>query len=129
MNMSTVDAQVSGTAAQLLAAANQVLVQEGFQVANENTAAGVLSTAPRSMHLAPADANCGAFNGVNYLQDKRTSTTLAYDVAATPDHLHIVAKMSGTFLPGNDVQSVTLNCVSTGVLEQKLVQRIKAARR
>ncbi|HEX7381697.1 MAG TPA: hypothetical protein VF265_06020 [Nevskiaceae bacterium] len=128
-NTSTVDAQIAGTPSQLLAAANQVLVQSGFQIASANTSAGVLTTAPRSVRLTPADANCGASGGVNYLEDKRTSTTLAYDVTATDGHVHIVAKMDGTYLPGNNVQSVKLSCVSTGVLEQKLVQQIEAVRR
>jgi len=127
-NTSTVDAQIPGTPTQLLAAANQVLVQRGFQIANANTSAGILSTAPRPVSLTPADANCGAAGGVNYLDDKRTTMTLAYDVTATEGHIHVVAQMNGTYLPGNDVQSIKLNCVSSGVLEQKLVQQIEVAR-
>lgn len=115
---------IPGSQNALMAATKQALVTTGFQITGADDAAGTISTAPRAMHLTPAEANCGTTMGIDYLKDNRTSTMVAYGVVIKPNNVRVVATMSGTYLPGNDVQSITLTCVSRGVLESKLLSQI-----
>jgi hypothetical protein len=117
---------IPGSQSALMAATKQALVTSGFQITSADEAAGTISTASRAMRLTPAEANCGTTMGIDYLKDNRTSTTVAYGVVVKPNNVHVVATMSGTYLPGNDVQSITLTCVSRGVLENQLLGQIAA---
>ncbi len=117
---------IPGSPAKLMDAAKQALVADGFQITSADSTAGVLSTAPRPMRLTPFEADCGTTMGLNYLKDNRTSTTIAYGVVIKGSDVRVVATMSGTYLPGNDTQSITLTCVSKGVLEHKLLTQIAA---
>lgn len=120
---------IPASQAALTSAAKQALIADGFQITSADAAAGTISTAPRALRLTPADANCGTTMGIDYLKDNRTSTTVAYGVIVRPGNVRVIATMSGTYLPGNDVQSITLTCVSRGVLEHQLLDRIAAAAR
>jgi hypothetical protein len=115
---------IQGSQASLMAAATQALTVDGFDITSSDAAAGTISTAPRALHLTPADASCGTTMGLDYLKDNRTSTTVAYGVIVKPNSVRVVATMSGTYLPSNDVQSITLTCISRGVLEHKLLDQI-----
>jgi len=115
---------IPGSQSELMAATKQALVTSGFQITSADDAAGTISTAPRAMRLTPAEANCGTTMGIDYLRDNRTSTTVAYGVVVKPNDVRVVATISGTYLPGNDVQSITLTCVSRGVLENQLLTQI-----
>jgi len=118
---------ISGSQPALLRAAKQVLVSEGFQITNADETAGVISTAPRDMRLTPELADCGTTLGLDYLKDNRTSSKVGYGVLVLENRVTLKANMSATYLPGNDSQSITLTCVSRGVLENQLLAKISAA--
>lgn len=118
---------ISGSSTTLLRATKQVLISEGFQITNVDDSAGVISTAPRDMRLTPELADCGTTLGLDYLRDNRTSSKVGYGVIVTDGKVTIRAHMSATYLPGNDSQSITLTCVSKGMLEARLLSNIAAA--
>ena len=118
---------ISGTQAVLLRAAKQVLVSEGFQITNADETAGVISTAPRDVRLTPELADCGTTMGLDYLKDNRTSSKVGYGVLVSDNKVTLKANMSATYLPSNDTQSITLTCVSRGVLENQLLAKISSA--
>jgi hypothetical protein len=118
---------IPGSQPVLLRAAKQVLVSEGFQITNADEAAGVISTAPRDMRLTPEFADCGTTLGLDYLKDNRTSSKVGYGVLVSENRVTLKANMSATYLPANDSQSITLTCVSRGVVEGQLLAKISAA--
>lgn len=118
---------ISGSQLSLLRAAKQVLVSEGFQITNADETAGVISTAPRDLRLTPELADCGTTLGIDYLKDNRTSSKVGYGVLVSENKVTLKANMSATYLPANDSQSITLTCVSRGVLEGQLLAKISAA--
>ena len=118
---------ISGSQPVLLRAAKQVLVSEGFQITNSDETAGVVSTAPRDMRLTPELADCGTTLGLDYLKDNRTSSKVGYGVLVSENKVTLKANMSATYLPANDSQSITLTCVSRGVLEGQLLAKMAAA--
>lgn len=119
--------RIAGSPTVLLRAAKQVLVSEGFQITNADEAAGVISTSPRDMRLTPELADCGTTLGLDYLKDNRTSSKVGYGVLVSENKVTLKASMSATYLPANDSQSITLTCVSRGVLEGQLLDKIAAA--
>ena len=119
--------RIVGNPQALLRAAKQVLVSEGFQITSADETAGVVSTAPRDIRLTPELADCGTTLGLDYLKDNRTSSKLGYGVLVSENKVTLKASMSATYLPGNDSQSITLTCVSRGVLEGQLLDKIAAA--
>ena len=115
---------IPGSQSTLLRAAKQVLVTEGYQITNSDESAGVISTAPRDLRLTPELADCGTTMGLDYLKDNRTSAKVAYGVLAFDNKIKLKANMSANYLPGNDTQSITLSCVSRGILENDLLAKI-----
>ena len=118
---------ISGSVPVLLRAAKQVLVAEGFQITNADDSAGVISTALKDIRLTPDLADCGTTLGLDYLKDNRTSSKIGYGVIASENKVTLKASMTATYLPGNDSQSITLTCVSRGVLEDQMLNKIAVA--
>ena len=118
---------ISGSVPVLLRVAKQVLVAEGFQITNADDSAGVISTALKDIRLTPELADCGTTLGLDYLKDNRTSSKIGYGVIASENKVTIKASMTATYLPGNDSQSITLTCVSRGVLEDQMLNKIVVA--
>ena len=108
----------------LLSAAKQVLVMEGYQITNADESAGVISTGQKDMRLSPELANCGTTMGLDYLKDNRTSSKIGFGVIVSAGKVTLKANISATYLPGSDTQSITLTCVSTGVIEGGLLTKI-----
>ena len=90
-------------------------------------AARVISTAPRDVRLTPTEADCGTTMGIDYLKDNRTAVTVAYGALVTDGKVLIKATIAAKYLPGNNSQSITMRCVSKGVLEAALLAKIQAA--
>jgi hypothetical protein len=118
---------VKGSKADILQAAKQSLVIDGYQITSSDDSAGVISTAPRDLHVTPSQANCGTTMGLDYLKDKRTSTRVAFGVVASDGSLTVKANIQGEYKPGAVDQDITLTCVSRGVLEQGVIANITAA--
>ena len=105
----------------------QHLISEGFQITSADDTAGVISTASREIRLNPELADCGTTLGLDYLKDNRTSSKVSYGVLVSENKVTLKATMSATYLPGNASQSITLTCVSRGVLEDQVLKKIAEA--
>lgn len=119
--------RIVGSSNTLLKATKQVLVLEGFQITNSDESAGVISTAPKEMRLTPELADCGKTLGLDYLKDNRTSSKVGYGAIISENKVTLKVTMSATYLPANDSQSITLTCVSRGILENQLLNKIAVA--
>jgi len=112
---------LAGSRAALVAAARSVLLGRGFALARSNDQAGVLATRLKPVQLSGEQADCGTIDGKPAVSLQGTRTRLAYNVWADSHVITIQAVIDGK---GPDGKS--LNCVSTGKLEQRLYQRIAA---
>jgi hypothetical protein len=111
----------------ILRAAKQVLVSEGFQITNTDESAGIISTALRNFRLTPEQADCGTTMGIDYLKDNRTSSKLGYGILLSNGKLTIKANIESEYKPGAVDQDITLTCVSRGTLEPMLLDKIITA--
>jgi hypothetical protein len=118
---------VRGSKADILQAAKQALVVDGYQITNSDDSAGIISTAPTDLHVTPGQANCGTTMGIDYLKDKRTATRVSFGIVAGDGSLTVKANIQGEYKPGAVDQNITLTCVSRGVLEQALIAKITAS--
>ena len=112
---------------QIIRTAQRVLALEGVQVLSADTNVGIMSAGPWLPRLTPAHANCGTTMGIDYLKDNRTETTAMLTVIADDDKLTIKTSMSASYKPGAVDQDIKLTCVSRGVLERELADKIAAA--
>ena len=118
--------RIMGSSSTLFKTTKQILVLEGFQITNSDESAGVISTASKEMRLTPELADCGTTLGLDYLKDNRTSSKVGYGAIISENKVTLKVTMSATYLPANDSQSITLTCVSRGVLENQLLNKIAA---
>ena len=118
--------QVSGTKEQIFKAAQRALAINGEQIMSANSDSGVISTAARDLRLTPLLADCGTTMGIDYLKDNRTSTKVAYNILIDNGSLDVRTTLQGDYKVGDVTQNITLTCVSRGVLEQQMIQKIKA---
>ncbi|CAM0567008.1 MULTISPECIES: hypothetical protein [Acinetobacter] len=118
--------QVSATKDQIFKAAQRAVAINGEQIMSANADAGVISTAARDYRLTPDLADCGTTMGIDYLKDNRTSTKVAYNILIADNSLDVRTTLQGDYKVGDVTQNITLTCVSRGVLEQKMIQKIKA---
>jgi len=119
--------EIVASQADILRAAKQVLVTEGFQITNADESAGVISTAPRNFRITPEQADCGTTMGIDYLKDNRTSSKIGYGILASDGKLIVKANIESEYKPGAVDQNITLTCVSRGILEPTLLAKIAAA--
>jgi hypothetical protein len=108
----------------LIQASKQALIAEGFQITNADDSAGVISTAERTIRLKPEMADCGTTLGLDYLKDNRTASKIAYGVIINANKLTIKTNISAIYLPGDVSQSISMSCISRGVLENQLFDKI-----
>lgn len=121
-----VSAPTTAAANQIIATARKVLVSEGYQVLSADEASGTASSALRTLRLSPNEADCGTTMGLDYLKDNRTTTRVAYGIIAEPGRVSVAATIEGEYRPGSVSQDMALSCVSRGVLERALLDRIVA---
>ncbi|MGA2366180.1 MAG: hypothetical protein ABSG12_11905 [Steroidobacteraceae bacterium] len=112
--------------AEILAAARRNLVADGYQITSFDDTAGVVSTAPRDMHVTPDQADCGKTMGIDYLKDNRTTTRVAFGILAEDNHIEVRATIQGEYKPGAVTQNITLTCVSRGVIDRVMLREIEA---
>ncbi len=116
--------QHGSTQAEVLANAKRTLLLEGFQIQSSDDSAGFISTAPKNWRLTPEQASCGTTMGIDYLKDNRTKTEVAINVIADSANLTIRSNIQGEYKPGAVDQDITLSCVSRGVIERELANKI-----
>jgi len=105
-------------------AATRALVADGYKITRSDAVIGIISTAPHDLHLTPDQADCGSLSGKTLLLDNKTATKLAMNVTIGFHKLEVKSTIEGVYKPANE--AVTLSCMSKGVLEQEMVQKIKA---
>lgn len=110
----------------LFSAAQRALVVNGEQIMSANQDAGVISTAARDFRLTPTEADCGTTMGLDYLKDNRTSSKVAYNIVVDEGKVAVRTILQADYKIGAVTQNITLTCVSRGVLEQQMLQKIKA---
>ncbi|YCO59226.1 hypothetical protein ACL9Z5_002507 [Acinetobacter calcoaceticus] len=118
--------KVDASKDQIFKAAQRALAINGEQIMSANTDAGVISTASRDFRLTPELADCGTTMGIDYLKDNRTSTKIAYNILISDNSLDVRTTLQGDYKVGDVTQNITLTCVSRGILEQQMIQKIKA---
>lgn len=119
-----ISASVSASKEKIMAAAKKVLVLEGFQITSIDDDAGIISTAPKNLHVTPAQADCGTTMGLDYLKDKRTTTRVAFGVIAEDGRVTVKASIEGEYKPGAVDQNITLTCISRGNIERDMLSKI-----
>lgn len=110
----------------LFKAARRALVADGYQIASADEQSGTISTASKSLKVTPEQANCGTTLGIDYLKDNRTSTRVAYGLIVDDGRIQATSTIEGEYKPGAVDQNITLTCISRGVLEQSLLDKIRA---
>jgi hypothetical protein len=118
---------INASKSEILTAARQVLVSEGYQITSSDESSGTISTAMKNLRLSPDHADCGLTMGLDYLKDNRTSTKVGIGIIAIDGMVTIKANVEGEYKPGAIDQDITLTCVSKGLLEQSLYEKIKIA--
>lgn len=108
-------------------AARRALVLEGFQIQSFDGETGIISTSRKVVKLSPDDADCGSTMGINYLLDDRTKTEAALNVVVGERSVTISSIIEGEYLPGAAVYGRHLQCVSLGVLEERIAASILEA--
>jgi hypothetical protein len=107
-------------------AAKRALVANGYQITDADEPSGTISTAPRDLRLSPVNADCGTTLGLDYLLDNRTATRVAFGVIVGPGDIEVKATVQGDYRPGDPSQDITLTCVSKGLLENDMLNKIKS---
>lgn len=123
----TASATIPKSKSEILTAARQVIVSQGYQITAFDDRAGIISTAPRNVKIGVDEADCGSTMGINYLWDNRTTTRVGFGVIGSDGKLEVRANIEGEYRPGSAVQDLTLSCRSKGVLDRDMLQRIQTA--
>jgi hypothetical protein len=121
-------ASVHGSKSRLLDATVKTLVADGYQITAVDNAAGLVSTAARATPVTPAQADCGRVRGLLASADPLTyphpNTRVAFNILAEDHHIEVRSMIE------DHIDSATmpddLVCTSRGLLEQALLEEIKA---
>ncbi len=65
--------------------------------------------------------------GIDYLKDNRTSSKVSYGLVFADGTIAVRAILQSEYKPGDVAQNITLTCVSRGILEQRLLSRLRAS--
>lgn len=119
---------LQGSKMQILDAAVKTFVQHGYQITAVDNASGLISTAPQAMHVTPEQADCGKVKGLLASGDPLTypqpKTRVAFNILAEDNHIEVRSKIDDRLDPGS--AQTNLTCVSRGVLDQEMLNEIKA---
>lgn len=126
-NPTLFSSELKGTKTDLMKVARLVLISEGYQIASSDADSGTISTAPRNLRVTPDTADCGTTMGIDYLKDNRTSTRVSYGLIIDDGKLTVKANVEGEYKPGAVTQDMTLTCISRGLLEKNLFEKIRVA--
>jgi hypothetical protein len=117
---------VSGMRSELFESALRVLTNEGFGIEYRNEGTGEIITSGKTIKFDKTIADCGSNMGlpaqfVNNMDIKVTVTLHIDDnsVAAS-------AGITGEDIRGNENYEADVSCVSTGGMEKRIIQKIKA---
>ena len=121
-------ASVQSPKAQILSAAVKTLVEDGYQVTVVDNASGLISTAPRVTTVTPAQADCGRFKGPlgssEPLAIPQSETHVAFNILAGDNRIEVRSTINYRVDIMGAPNNVT--CVSRGILDQTVLNEIKA---
>ena len=106
-----------------LQVARRVLESDGYTFPSANDSDLTITSAPNHGLLTTKNADCGRSFGIPYLMDKRAATDLSITVSVSPGKLELGSIVAGIYRVD---PPEALKCVSKGVLENDLLQQIKA---
>jgi len=111
---------------EIFSVASKVLAMEGYTITASDINTGIISTAKSRKALTEADCDCGTTMGIAYIKDKRTTTEAAINIVVDGNGVfNIIASISGEYLPNNPTYGKTFECVSTGTIEQNIINKIQ----
>jgi hypothetical protein len=102
-------------------AATTALLHNGYKITRSDPIAGIITTAQQDLPITYTQADCGLLK-MNPLPDNKTTTKTVMTVTIISHKLTVQAEIEAVYQPTN----ITLTCISRGVLEQDMVQKIKA---
>lgn len=108
----------------VIAKAKRVLLMEGYQIQSASNTEGYISTSYKNWKLSPEQASCGSTMGLDYLKDNRTKTEVSMNIIVDDTTLIARSNIKGEYKPGAVDQDMTLTCVSKGVIESEIAQKI-----
>jgi len=122
----TIVESIQGSKEDIFNTTKQVLIMEGYQIQNSDYKSGTISSSPKRMKLDETQCDCGTTMGLPYIKDNRTFTTVSFGIIVNENKISIKATIEGEYLKGDAVQGVNMVCVSTGKIENDLLQKVKA---
>ena len=106
----------------LIKASKQILLMDGYQITYAE--GGMISTAPKDIKLTSMYADCGTTMGIDYLKDNRTDTDVSINVLIESSTITVKSTIQGEYKPDAVDQNITLQCVSKGLIEDRLMNKI-----
>lgn len=104
----------------------RILIIDGYDLTYSNKLEGLISTAFKTKKINHLQADCGKTMGLDYLKDNRTKTEVAFTIIINEDLIEIKSKIRAEYKPtGAASQTIDLTCISKGVLEEELLNKIK----
>lgn len=110
---------------ELFNASLTVLAEEGFTITLSDRESGVISTCKKQTVLTEKDCDCGTAMKWRYIKDKRTITSVAINVMIKDGNVSLKTTISGQYLPNDPFLGNTFTCISTGIIEKNIIQKIK----
>lgn len=110
----------------ILKKTKRTLALEGYQISHFDKEDGIIFTSYKNYKLTPRQANCGKTMGLDYLKDKRTKTEVSFNAIINNVNIIIKGTFRGEYKPGGwtGTQNINLTCISKGVLERELLNKI-----
>lgn len=118
----SMEESVNGSKVDLFVAARTVLVNEGFAIKYSDEDAGILKTSFKPVELDSKMVNCGTTAGMPSLAVHRMNGEIAVDLTVEDNGVTITSSVHGEDVR-KKVEDVT--CVSTGIIEKDLIQKIQ----
>lgn len=109
----------------LFSKANRTIILDGYKTTYSNKEDGLISTDYKVVDIKPSEADCGKTMGLDYLKDNRTKTEIAFTIVVDNNSIEVKSNIRAEYKPsGATAQGIDLTCISKGVLEQKLLNKI-----
>ena len=111
--------------ATLFKKAVKVLALEGYSISNSDAENGIITTNGRQLTLKKEDCSCKVkAKGIDYIRDKRTVTTVTVSIIISEGEVIVKTAIAGEYLKGDAADGRTMECISKGTIENKLLSAI-----
>lgn len=123
-----IEDSMSGSRSQLFESALRVLTTEGFGIEYRNEEAGDIITSGKTMEFDKTVADCGSNMGLPAQFVNKMDIEVALTLHIDDDRVTASADIAGEDIRGNENYEADVKCVSIGVLEKKIIQKIRERR-